>query len=133
MATVHTEMSGEHKQWQSDNCMWRDDLARWQKQAEQAIAALKSLEESLQKHRKALQLHQLAIATEEQELKVHEHAMAEFERGGAGENLLEMVGPHKEGASKHNARKEAHARLKKHHHAVMASWSALEQALSEKV
>lgn len=132
MSAVHIEMSGDHKQWLSDNCMWRDDLACWQKEVDEAIGGLKSLEESLQTHRKNLQMHLLAIATEEQELKEHEHAMAEFERGGTGEELLLMVEPHKEGACKHNSRKETHERLKQHHHAVMTCWSLLERALTQK-
>jgi hypothetical protein len=132
MATAHVEMHGEHQQWLSDNSMWRDDLTLWQKEIDQALDGLSKLEEALREHGKGLQSHLEMIGAEEQELKAHEHALAEFERGGPGDQLLEMVKSHQEHAGKHGQQRQVHEELKKRHHTVMAYWSLLHKALTQK-
>src|SRR5713101_9075134 len=101
MATVHVEMHGEHQQWLSDNSMWRDDLALWQKETDLALDGVKKLDEALREHRKGFQDHLDTIAAEEQAVKDHEHALADFELGGAGNEVLWMAKAHTENADKH--------------------------------
>jgi hypothetical protein len=65
-------------------------------------------------------------------LREHEHALAEFERGGPGDELLVMAKSHKENAEQHAQQREGHERLKKRHHTVVAHWSLLLKALTQK-
>jgi hypothetical protein len=110
--------------------MWRDDLVIWEREIEQALADSKQLEDALRAHRKALQDHLEATGAQEQTLYKHERALAEYERGGPGEDLLPMAKVHKENAEKHAKHAAAHERLKRHHHTVMAHWSLLLEALA---
>jgi hypothetical protein len=123
-------MHCEHREWLSDNSMWRDDLAIWQQEIDHALGDLRTLEDALREHRKVLQCHLDAIAAEELAANQHEHALAEFERGGPGDDLLQMAKPHQENADKHAQQWQAHERLKKGHHTVMAHWSLLHKALT---
>ncbi len=93
---------------------------------------MRKLEEALREHRRTLQTHLEAITAEEQALKDHEYALAEYERGGPGDGLLDMARTHQENASKHAQQRQAHERLKKQHHTVMAHWSLLLKALTQK-
>jgi hypothetical protein len=133
MATTHVEMHGEHQRWLSDTAMWRDDLAHWQKEIADALDSLKELEGALRQHSQCLQGHLETLTAEEAETRSHEHALAEYERGGPGDELLAMARPHGEHATKHGQQRQAHERLKRQHHTVMAHWSLLVKALSEKV
>jgi hypothetical protein len=132
MATIHGEMHGEHRQWLSDDALWRDELAIWQKEIDQALGGLTKLEEALREHGKGLQDHLETIAAEERKLRDHEHALADFERGGSGNELLLMARTHTETADKHVQQRQAHERLKKQHHTVRAYWSLLLKVLTQK-
>jgi len=134
MATAHVEMHAEHRQWLSDNAMWRDDIALWQQEIEQALDGVKKLEDALQQHSKELQSHLGTITAGEQALKVHEHALAEFQRGSSGKELelLVMAKTHKKKADEHVQQRQTHECLKKQHHTIMAHWSLLLNALTHK-
>ncbi len=132
MATAHVEMHSEHVQWLGNYAMWRDDLALWRKEIDEAFDGLQKLEHALRMHDKGLQDQLNTILAEEQAVKGHEHALAEYERGGPGDDLLGMAKPHGVNAGKHAEQRRAHERLKERHHAVMAYWSLLLKTLAQK-
>jgi hypothetical protein len=123
-------MHTEHRYWLSEDSLWQDDITLWQRDIDQALTDLKRLEDALREHRKRLQVRLDEIAAEQQAVNQHEHALAEFERGGPGDDLLRMVKPHQENADKHALKRQAHEQLKRRHHTVMAHWSLLLKALT---
>jgi hypothetical protein len=131
MSTTHGEMHGEHKQWLSDNSMWRDDLESWMKETDRALVGLKEVERALRDHVKDLQSHQVSITAEEETLLGHERALAEFEAGGPGDDLVRLARPHREAADDHARQRRAHESLKKSHHTAMAHLALLIKALTQ--
>lgn len=121
MATVtHATMHHDHRQWLSDNDMWRCDIANWQQEFKKVAADLKQIEAALKEHEQALQVHAAAIRLREQELAAHEHALAEYERGETGAELISLAQSHEKEARKHAQQCDAHERIKRHHHEVVA-------------
>jgi len=131
MASAQLEMHDDHNHWLSDHSMWRDDLALWQGELDQAFEGLKQLEKALGSHREALQEHLKTIDIQEKGLRKHEHALADYQRGGLGADLKPMAEAHKQRAEKQKKHSAAHERLKKHHHTLMAHWSLLLRSLTE--
>jgi hypothetical protein len=131
MATVtHASMHQDHKRWISDNEMLRCDISAWQEQIKQAIADLKEIETALMEHQKALQTHAAAIRLRELELGTHEHALAEYERGETGAELIGLAKTHDKEAAKHAQQRDAHERIRRHHHNVIGQLSLLRKALA---
>jgi DNA-nicking Smr family endonuclease len=124
-------MHQDHKKWLSDNDMWRCDISAWQEEFRQAAADLKEIETAVKEHEKALQTHAAAIRLREQELAAHEHALAEYERGETGAALIALVKTHEKEAAKHAQQNDAHERIKRHHHEVIAHVSLLRKALAK--
>jgi Skp family chaperone for outer membrane proteins len=122
---THTSMHQDHQKWIGENDMWRCDISAWQDEFKKAAANLKQIETALKEHEKALQTHAAAIRLREQDLAGHEHALAEYERGESGENLIALAKAHDNEAAKHSQQQDAHKRIKRHHHEVMAKLQAL--------
>jgi hypothetical protein len=132
MATAHLEMHSEHRQWLSDNALWRDEAVLWQNEIDNALKEMKKLEDALRDHRKELNNHLATISAEEKIVAEHECALADFEKGGPGDSLVSMARTHKQTADNHSQQRQAHERLKKHHHTVIAYWSLLLKSLTQK-
>jgi len=132
MATVtHESMHRDHQKWLSDNGMWRCDISAWQQEFKSAAADLKAIESALKQHEQALQTHAAAIRLRERELDAHEHALAEYQRGETGAALMSVVKTHQPEAAKHAQQNDAHERIKRHHHEVLAQVSLLRKALAK--
>jgi hypothetical protein len=134
MATgSHADMHAEHRRWLDDEALWRDELAVWHKELEAALAGLKQTDAGLQDHRSGLEAHGEDLRTEAEALAGHETALAEFEHGsvrGGGEELIRLAKAHRDAAARHARRRNAHERLKRHHHTVMARAARLGKALA---
>ena len=128
---THASMHQNHRQWLSDNKMWRCDIAAWQQEFKTVTQELKQVEAALMEHEQALQIHAAAIRVREQDLTAHEHALAEYERGEAGDQLIALARAHDQEAAKHAQQSEAHERIKRHHHLVMAKVVELRKSLAK--
>jgi septal ring factor EnvC (AmiA/AmiB activator) len=96
-----------------------------------AVSDLKRLESALRAQQATLEAHRRAVAAHERHLAGHEHALAEFERGAAANNdLLTMAKDHRQEVPRHAQQREAHERLKRRQHTLMAHWSLLLKALA---
>jgi hypothetical protein len=124
-------MHGEHRHWESEINLWRDDLRAWQQELAKAEGEIKQLEKALADHGQALRLHGSALRLDEQEFEDHEHAIVEYEKGGEGEELLEMARRHSAQAVHHDRHRAAHEQLKRRHHNVITHWNVLLKALQE--
>lgn len=130
MATVtHATMHHDHRQWLSENDMWRCDIANWQQEFKKVAADLKQIEAALKEHEQALQVHAAAIRLREQELATHEHALVEYERGEPGAQLISLARSHEKEAGKHAQQRDAHERIKRHHHEVLTKVSLLRKSV----
>jgi hypothetical protein len=123
-------MHQDHKKWVSDNDMWRCDISAWQEEYKKAAADLKEIESALKEYEKALQTHAAAIRLRQQELGAHEHALAEYERGETGGELVGLAKTHEKEAARHAQQHDAHERIKQHHHNVIAQLALLRKALA---
>ena len=91
ISTKPTSMHEEHRYWESEITMWRADLRAWQQELAKAQSEIKLLESALSDHAQVLRLHGSSLRLNEQEFDTHEHAIAEFEKGGEGDELFEMA------------------------------------------
>jgi chromosome segregation ATPase len=131
-ANTHEDMHAEHGLWRGEIGLWNDEIAVWQEELNGALAELKRLEAVLREQQTNLEAHRQAVATHEQHLAAHERTLAAFERGGpAGNDLLTMAKGHGHEVPRHARRRNAHERLKRRHHALMAHWSPVLKALAE--
>ena len=131
ISTKPISMHEEHRYWESEISLWRDDLRAWQKELSKAQSEIKLLEKELNDHAHLLRTHASALRLEEQATDQHEHAIAEFEKGGEGEDLFEMARTHGRDSTLHQTHRAAHEHLKRHHHNIIAHWNVLLKALHE--
>jgi hypothetical protein len=131
ISTKPASMHDEHRYWESEISLWRDDLRSWQHELAKAEGEFKQLEKALTDHEHVLRTHASALRLEEQVSAQHEHSIAEFEKGGEGQELLEMARKHSGEADLHQTHRTAHERLKRRHHNIIAHWNALLKALHE--
>jgi hypothetical protein len=81
------------------------------------------------RHARALQTHGASVTLYEQLWDEHEHALAEYEKGGDGATLPALAQQHQVEETKHDALREAHEQLKRRHHALVAALLLLEKAI----
>ncbi len=130
-AETHTAMHAEHGRWRDEVGLWKDEIDVWEDELKKAVADLKRLELALRAQQATLEAHWRGVAAHEGHLDGHEHALAEFERGGPGSNdLLTMAKDHRHEAPRHAQQREAHERVKRAQHTLMAHWSLLLKALA---
>ena len=116
----HTRMHAEHLQWFSENSLWRDDLASWQKESDDAIRQITALRDSLEKHQEKLRQHAASIRLHEQCQAEHECALARFEKGGSGQEVIAMARVHQDQSAKQAEVRNFHETLKRRHHEMIA-------------
>ncbi|MBI1902552.1 MAG: hypothetical protein HYS13_15735 [Planctomycetia bacterium] len=124
-------LHAEHNLWRDENAMWRDDVSEWRKQLEQSIADLQAVEATLRRHGDVLKSHESAVAVANQESDEHERVLAEFARGGPGQRLLQLLDAHRKTAIRHAQQRDAHERLKKQHHMLIAQCHLLLKSLTD--
>lgn len=130
-ADIHELMHRDHRSWASEFNAWQDDVRVWQQEFTQAKSQLKELESALVKHEEVLRQHASDMRLDEAGSSSHEHALVEFEKGGAGEGLPSMAKQHQLEAQKHAERRQFHERLKRHHHELLARWRLLIRSLTD--
>lgn len=79
-------------------------------------------------HSAALHNQNSAFGKHEQVLHLHEHSLAGFEKGGTGEDLIMLAKAHAQ-----EAERQAHERIKKFHHGLLAEWNLLLNVVSKAI
>ena len=125
----HAQMHEQHCEMRSEDDLWRLEIASWQRELENAMTGLKTPEAALKAHEKSLEIHAATIRAYEGDAAEHEHALAAFERGGSGGELVDMARGHSEELACHESRRQVHERIKRHHHTTMAQWNLLLKAI----
>lgn len=111
--------------------MWQFDLQAWHAEHKMALAELAEVIEMIRQHEAATSSHERDIATLADEIKRHEHKLAEHcEKHPDGDPAETTdVSGHDETKTKVEALRQAHERIKKHHHRAMAHVMSLKAAL----
>ncbi|HVX63053.1 MAG TPA: hypothetical protein VHC19_20695 [Pirellulales bacterium] len=130
---THNEMHSDHRLWDSEATLWEDDIQIWEGELNAALAEMKQLEEVLAEHRKGLESHAEAIRAARADRATHEHALAKYEHGETGEDLVVLAQKHEAEAEHRAELRQTHERVKRHHHTVMAHWRLLFKALSKEM
>jgi hypothetical protein len=128
---IHITMHNQHRTWEKDVRQWRDDLEAWKLELVESQRDVMRLQEAMTNHAQALESHTAGLLKEEAEWTAHEDALAEYERGGAGAELLPMVAQHQDELSQHRNSRDIHEKLKRQHYAMMAHLRLLLNAFSE--
>lgn len=118
--TVQEQLHGDHQRWRGDHEGWWGDIDEWKKQIRSALRDLRDVEDMLRDSLDALDGHADAIWTSEQYMRAHEVGLYEEVRAGESATDPRWKHTHHEEAARHERLRDAHERIKKHHHAVSA-------------
>lgn len=118
--TVQQKMHEQHRKWQSDYETWRADIEQWKKQLRTALGELREVEDMLRDSLDALEAHADDAWENEQRRYAHELALGEELRAGMHATDKDWAHRYHEYAARHEGLADAHGRIKKHHHGVVA-------------
>jgi hypothetical protein len=117
----------EHKAWKSDFSAWMADVEKWRAEYRH-IEEL--VEEAMRNHRDALTAHVAGMDEVEQARKEHEHALATEAQGRRLADGDDLDVEHGAYGSRHDRQSDAHARMSRHHRAIMVAFENLKSAFA---
>ena len=119
--TIQQKMHAQHRQWQSDSETWRSDIDEWKKELRVALGDLREVEDMLRDSLDALAAHADSVWESEQRRCSHELELREEFISGTAKKTDKAWGKtHREHAARHERLADAHARIKKYQHQVVA-------------
>ena len=130
-STTSEMMHADHRQWAEALSQWKDDLAIWHRELIRAGEELRQAGAALDAHAAGLDAHARLLNREDAEVEDHEHLIACVERGQAGHDRIGEAGGHEAEAARFRRLQDAHERLKRYHHELMAKVSVLARAVGE--
>ncbi len=107
--SIQEKFHRQHRQWQGDHATWRADIDAWRGELRAARAALAEVEDMLRDSLEGLETHADAVWEGAQRVRAHELVLRQEA----------MTGDHRQ-AARHERLADAHARIKRHHHTVVA-------------
>lgn len=119
----------EYSRWREEYARWLSDVNQWQNDHQGAVFDLDRLQALVLDHGNAVREHSDTMVLHERVLAQHENELAEFRGTGLPGNPA--VTKHRQLAAKHGQAREAHARIGKHHEAVVTQLRALAAAMDE--
>ena len=132
MTTATNEaMHADHRTWALAMSQWDDDLALWHNELIQAGESLRQAGAALDAHGGGLDSHRRLLHREAEEVEDHEHLMACVARHQADHDRVAQAGGHDAEAARYRRLLDAHERLKRYHHQLMAKVSVLAKAVAE--
>ena len=119
--TIQQKMHEQHRRWQSDSDAWRSDIDEWNKELRVALGGLREVEDMLRDSLDALAVHADSVWEGEQRRHAHELALREEVKSGAEKKTDKAWARiHQAYAARHERISDAHARIKKYQHKVVA-------------
>ena len=119
--TIQQKMHAQHRQWQSDSETWRSDIDEWNKHMRMALSDLREVEDMLRDSLDALADHADSVWESEQRRGAHELALREEAKTGIEKKTDKAwAKSHRDLAARHERLSDAHARIKKYQHKVVA-------------
>jgi len=123
------DMHADHGHWQSQLSMWQVDLQAWHSEHKKALAELEQIVGLIEKHEEATKQHGQALTALSDEIKKREHQLAERYQKTPGADASELADGHARHAKALEVVREAHERIKKHHHVAIARVFSLKASL----
>ena len=124
------QLHADHRHWKSEISMWREDIAYWRAEHETALECLKEITTIIRDHAEGLQQHEHKLTVIDNAVDYHEKMLKESLRGGSDPDLDDALAErHEEQTNAIATQREAHERIKKHHHVAMAQVAILKAAL----
>ena len=127
MKNNHLKIHQDHSRWKSDLEMWSQDLKMWDEEAVLLNDTLSFIAEAVKKHKESLMDHLKVLIDHREKLNQHEKDITFLIEGTPLDDKLMESHTH-EGQS-HEIYKNAHERLMKYHHTLMALSMGLKKAL----
>jgi hypothetical protein len=121
-------MRADHQTWLAAHAEWRHDIERWKGEHEAAAARLAEMQNVVRLHGEALEEHARAFRQAEDAIVAHEREIAEQAAGASKSPQDVVANRHRDQEGAFSRQQDAHARIQKHHEAVMAQLQALENA-----
>jgi Tfp pilus assembly protein PilX len=119
--SIQEKFHRQHRQWQGDQATWRADIDAWRGELRAAQAALAEVEVTLRDSIEALEVHADAVWESEQRARAHELTLCQEAMSGKSYKTdKQWAVVHHRQAALHERLSDAHARVKRHHHTVVA-------------
>jgi len=119
--TIQQKLHAQHRAWQSDHEAWLIDINEWKKELRTALADLREVEDMLRDSLDGLEVHADALWEEWQRLRAHELALGkEVMAGERKKTDKQWAAIHHRQLARHERTVDAHTRIKKYQHAVVA-------------
>lgn len=128
---THLQMHGDHKHWLSESALWQDEITVWHDEVQRALGEVNHLAKALRDHAAALNDHGKGIAGHDDTVRSHEGALAGWEKGAPGGELVSLATAHDKEAEQRAALRQVHQRVRKFHHTLLAQWNLLLAAVTK--
>jgi hypothetical protein len=126
----HILVHRNHRDWRSEDATLLNEVAAWQQELAAARSEVSKIEVALREHENALETHAAALRGCQQNILAHEHALAEFERGKTGKEILELPETHHGEHQERIQQLAVHERLKKHHYTIISLLELVTRAIT---
>ena len=127
MKNGHLKIHKEHTNWVSDLQMWSLDLKMWEEEMDALKKTLQFINDAVKYHEEGLMDHLKMLIDHRNRLNQHERDIKFVVEGTGLDTKLSDL--HKDEAYHHERYMEAHERLKKYHHKLMAMTRGLKKAI----
>jgi hypothetical protein len=124
-------MYADRQQWLKDLDRWKGDLKGWDAELAYAVEELRRVEAALAAHRSALDNYRNELQGEAELLAARDAAAGEYVSGEPMAGFDSSIEPHPERAARHVQLWDAHERLKRYHHGIIAKVHLLLGAVTE--
>ena len=131
MNSTHQNMHREHILWESDLAMWTHDLKMWESELANLEEIMEFFEEAVKQHKLALIDHMRVLASHKSRLERHEIDLGLVREGSPLD--VELSEEHTTEQARHTQQFNAHERLKRYHHSLIALSNSLRQALDSPI
>ena len=128
---THVQMHGDHKLWLSESAFWHDELKVWHDEVQRALGEVNQLAKALRDHAAALNEHGRDINRNDDTVQMHEAAIASWEHGAPGGELVAMTAAHDAEADQRTTLREVQQRIRKYHYSLLAQWNLLLTAITK--
>jgi hypothetical protein len=131
MATQsRAEFHADHRHWMSDIRTWREDIDEWEKEQHQTLM---DVEAAVSRHVAAIRAEADSLAAHEEEIASHEHLLADWEGTETLDSEVEprLAMDHQQATGRHEHLRQAHERMKRHHHRATARLMMVLRMLEE--
>lgn len=131
--TVHQKMHQQHVEWGKAVDAWQVDIQHWKTGLQEALRDLDAIREAMQDSLNALEHHGDSVWEHQQRLKAHEAVLCAEAKAASSQTDRDWATTHDAESSRHERLGDAHQRIKRHQHGVVAEVKRLLAKMMEAV